>query len=56
VLPNGLVIASARANMRATESLQRAVFPTLADEERFKAALSETPELFPPPVGPDATG
>ena len=39
VLPNGLVIASARAEHAAQlESLQRVVFPTLADEERFKAA------------------
>jgi GNAT superfamily N-acetyltransferase len=39
VLPNGLVIASARAGHAAQlESLQRVVFPTLADEERFKAA------------------
>ena len=45
VLSNGLVIASARAEHAAQlESLQRVVFPTLADEERFKArALSETP-------------
>src|SRR3954463_3081071 len=39
VLRNGLVIASARAEHAAQlESLQRVVFPTLADEERFKTA------------------
>jgi GNAT superfamily N-acetyltransferase len=39
VLPNGLVIASARpAHAEALEQLQRDVFPTLADEQRFKAA------------------
>jgi len=39
VLPNGLVIASARTGHAAQlESLQHVVFPTLADEERFKAA------------------
>ena len=39
VLPNGLIIASARGEHAAQlESLQRVVFPTLADEERFKAA------------------
>ena len=39
VLPNGLVIASAGPeHADALEQLQRAVFPTLADEERFKAA------------------
>jgi GNAT superfamily N-acetyltransferase len=38
VLPNGLVVASARTEHAAQlESLQRVVFPTLADEERFKA-------------------
>jgi hypothetical protein len=37
-LPNGLVIASARAEHAVQlEALQRVVFPTLADEERFKA-------------------
>ena len=39
VLPNGLVIASAQPGHAAQlEALQRVVFPTLADEERFKAA------------------
>ena len=39
VLSNGLVIASAHPEHAAQlESLQRVVFPTLADEERFKAA------------------
>ena len=39
VLPNGLVIASAGPeHAGALEQLQRVVFPTLADEERFKAA------------------
>jgi len=39
VLPNGLVIASARPeHAPQLEELQRVVFPTLADEERFKAA------------------
>src|SRR4051812_24283657 len=49
VLPNGLVIASARAEHAAPlESLQRVVFPTLADEERFKAAhYLKHFELFP---------
>ena len=49
VLPNGLVIASARAEHAAQlESLQRVVFPTLADEERFKAAhYLKHFELFP---------
>jgi GNAT superfamily N-acetyltransferase len=48
-LPNGLVIASARAEHAAQlESLQRVVFPTLADEERFKAAhYLKHLELFP---------
>ena len=49
VLPNGLVIASARAEQAAQlEALQRVVFPTLADEERFKAAhYLKHLELFP---------
>ena len=49
VLPNGLVIASARAEHAAQlEALQRVVFPTLADEERFKAAhYLKHLELFP---------
>jgi GNAT superfamily N-acetyltransferase len=49
VLPNGLVIASARAEHAAQlEALQRVVFPTLADEERFKAAhYLKHFELFP---------
>ena len=49
VLPNGLVIASARAEHAAQlESLQRVVFPTLADEERFKVAhYLKHFELFP---------
>lgn len=39
VLPSGLVIASMRPEHgEALEALQRTVFPTLADEERFKAA------------------
>jgi len=39
VLPNGLAIVSARSEHAAQlESLQCVVFPTLADEERFKAA------------------
>jgi GNAT superfamily N-acetyltransferase len=38
-LPSGLLIASARPEHAAQlEALQRIVFPTLADEERFKAA------------------
>jgi GNAT superfamily N-acetyltransferase len=49
VLPNGLVIASARAeHAPQLEALQRVVFPTLADEERFKAAhYLKHFELFP---------
>lgn len=39
VLANGLVIASARLeHATQLEALQRAAFPTLADEQRFKAA------------------
>jgi len=49
VLPNGLVIASARPeHADQLEALQRVVFPTLADEERFKAAhYRKHIELFP---------
>jgi GNAT superfamily N-acetyltransferase len=49
VLPDGLVIASVRAEHAAQlESLQRVVFPTLADEERFKAAhYLKHLDLFP---------
>lgn len=49
VLPSGLVIASARPELAAQlEALQRVVFPTLADEERFKAAhYLKHLELFP---------
>ena len=49
VLPSGLVIASARPeHAPALEELQRIVFPTLADEERFKAAhYRKHLELFP---------
>ena len=49
VLPNGLVIASAGPeHADALEQLQRVVFPTLADEERFKAAhYRKHLELFP---------
>jgi GNAT superfamily N-acetyltransferase len=49
VLPNGLVIASARSeHSAALEELQRVVFPTLADEERFKAKhYLKHLELFP---------
>ena len=49
VLPNGLVIASARPeHVSALEVLQRVVFPTLADQERFKAAhYLKHLELFP---------
>jgi GNAT superfamily N-acetyltransferase len=49
VLSNGLVIASARPeHADALEELQRVVFPTLADEERFKAAhYRKHLELFP---------
>jgi len=49
VLPNGLVIASARPeHAPQLEELQRVVFPTLADEERFKAPhYLKHLELFP---------
>lgn len=49
VLPNGLVIASAKPeHAHQLESLQRVVFPTLADEQRFKAAhYLKHLELFP---------
>src|SRR5262249_62144375 len=49
VLPSGLVIASARPeHAEALEELQRIVFPTLADEERFKAAhYRKHLDLFP---------
>jgi GNAT superfamily N-acetyltransferase len=48
-LASGLVIASARPeHAAALEELQRVVFPTLADEERFKAAhYRKHLELFP---------
>jgi GNAT superfamily N-acetyltransferase len=49
VLPNGLVIVSARPeHAPPLEELQRVVFPTLADEERFKAPhYLKHLELFP---------
>ena len=49
VLPNDLVIASAQPqHAPALEALQRVVFPTLADEERFKAAhYLKHIDLFP---------
>ena len=49
MLANGLVVASARPeHAEALEQLQRVVFPTLADEERFKAAhYRKHLELFP---------
>lgn len=49
VLPGGLVIASARPeHAPQLEELQRVVFPTLADEERFKAPhYLKHLELFP---------
>ena len=49
VLANGLVIASARPeHAGALEQLQREVFPTLADEQRFKAKhYRKHIELFP---------
>ncbi len=49
VLPNGLVIASARPEHAGElEALQRVVFPTLDDEQRFKAAhYRKHLELFP---------
>jgi GNAT superfamily N-acetyltransferase len=48
-LPNGLVIAPARPEHAGQlEELQRVVFPTLADAERFKAAhYLKHLELFP---------
>jgi GNAT superfamily N-acetyltransferase len=48
-LPNGLVIASATPeHAEELEELQRVVFPTLADEQRFKAAhYLKHLELFP---------
>jgi GNAT superfamily N-acetyltransferase len=49
VLPDGLVIASARPeHAEQLEQLQLVVFPTLADEERFKARhYVKHLELFP---------
>jgi GNAT superfamily N-acetyltransferase len=49
MLPNGLVIASARPeHAEQLEQLQTVVFPTLADEERFKARhYRKHLELFP---------
>ena len=49
VLPNGLVIASARPeHADQLEHLQTVVFPTLADEERFKARhYRKHIEIFP---------
>jgi 4-aminobutyrate aminotransferase/(S)-3-amino-2-methylpropionate transaminase len=49
VLPNGLVIARAEpVHAPQLEALQRVVFPTLADEERFKAPhYLKHLELFP---------
>ena len=49
LLPNGLVVASARTeHAPALEALQRVVFPTLAEDERFKAAhYLKHLELFP---------
>lgn len=48
-LPNGLVVAAARPEHASQlEALQRAVFPTLADELRFKAEhYLKHLELFP---------
>jgi GNAT superfamily N-acetyltransferase len=48
-LKNGLVVAStAPEHAEALEALQRIVFPTLADDERFKAAhYRKHVELFP---------
>lgn len=48
-IANGLVIASARPeHANQLEELQRVVFPTLADEQRFKAAhYRKHLELFP---------
>ena len=50
VLPNGLVVESARPqDAEQLEELQRIVFPTLADEQRFKAAhYRKHIELFAP--------
>lgn len=49
VLPNGLVVASAGPeHAEQLERLQTVVFPTLADEERFKAPhYRKHLELFP---------
>ena len=49
VLPNGLVIAAAQPEHAIQlEALQRVVFPTLADEQRFKAPhYLKHLELFP---------
>ena len=49
VLPNGLVVASAEpVHAPQLDALQRVVFPTLADEERFKAKhYVKHLELFP---------
>lgn len=49
VLPDGLMVASARPEHAfALEELQRVVFPTLADEERFRAKhYLKHLELFP---------
>src|SRR6185295_10387254 len=49
LLPNGLVVGSARPeHADQLEELQRVVFPTLADDERFKAAhYRKHQELFP---------
>lgn len=48
-LPNGLVITAARPEHAAQlEALQRVVFPTLADDERFKARhYLKHLEIFP---------
>lgn len=48
-LPTGLVVASARPDHATQlEALQRVVFPTLADEQRFKAVhYLKHLELFP---------
>jgi GNAT superfamily N-acetyltransferase len=48
-LPNGLVIASATPeHAEELEELQRVVFPTLADEQRFKGAhYRKHLEIFP---------
>ena len=48
VLPNGLVIASADPSTPSSSSTAAVVFPTLADEERFKARhYRKHLELFP---------